>query len=151
MRGPMSECAFSFFFKRIRFLFLSMKREKKRIHLLGPRTGLFDGTPHGLSLLKKFPLNVMSSSVTFSCFGISDCLHHTAVTWTMSWNEWSTDRLSNISLQVPSLGLMLTTIRRIEGQLATCLDSDAHVDFEWGTCPTVSPLSGPYPRDSRFS
>ena len=41
----------SFFFQANSLsLFFREKRERKRIHLLGPRTGLFDGTPHGLNL-----------------------------------------------------------------------------------------------------
>ena len=40
-----------------------MKREKKRIHLLGPRTGLFDGTPHGLkNFLKLLKLHLAVGS-----------------------------------------------------------------------------------------
>ena len=58
MRGPMSENAFSLFFQANALSFFSRKGEKKRIHLLGPRTGLFDGTPHGLNVQKLYFLDI---------------------------------------------------------------------------------------------
>ena len=39
----------SLFFQANSFSLFSREKERKRIHLLGPRIGLFDGTPHGLT------------------------------------------------------------------------------------------------------